>query len=699
MTTGSQEMILNATSEISRPQQMGNKASVGGLKLLLSESPSSSMILNMQEVKSSSLPLEEIQSNNIKLIHHHVHTTPTKCEDDSDGSIVDIRGTYSSVEEEQHSLNEEERDCSVIDDYSDCVCNDLSSSEESEAFYTPLPSSSSRAADLSVHINGCKVVLERRGPHITAKAVNADNTPLLAESPADYGLVSDIAVLEVSAIEASNIDVLVGPQKECNTFVRISYVAPSTSIGTEHNKNRKSMNTMLRCKAPIHVTDIAKRQHNPKWKKTSLAYEVHHGGNSEVFQGHFVFALHASSQGGGSGHILGGSKPFLGQVLIPVYPLLLSLIRKEGDEEEDLLSSYITGNFTLEDREGKPLDPVVCLRINLLLSISTTTANRNGSDLVQFCDDVNSKLPLDLSAAVAAVSTSRRVKEVAKDNNNLSRKKVVVHRIQPVQRRSSIEVSEKKSILPNNNNTKSRRKKWSAAAVDKDFFATGRSASMKIASATTSPKCNNIAAASLPLFVSSDDEMLRHQVHEVALEVAAVRKRTEKGRVQVSRMKRDISICNLAIGVLCKSFPHREVEVGGTSQMINLRGSGAESFKKSCTYNKASFQLDENSNERGWDDNDDLVKLETLRDALVTPMRHSEEQLKVLQDMTETDHMKAEELCKQFDEMVVKRCEGGEEGQDIKQVIEVQVCHIHHEALLHIFWSLSLSLSTVGSWS
>ncbi len=702
MTTGSQEMILNATSEIYRPQQMGNEASLGGLNLLLSESPSSSMILNVQEVKSSSLMLEEIQSKTNNHTHRHVYTTMSKCEDDSDGSIVDIRRTYSSVEEEEHSLNEEERGCSV-DDYCNCVFTDLSSSEELEqAFSTPLPSSSSRSDDLCAYINGCKVVLERRGPHITAKAANADNTPLLVESPADYGLISDIAVLEVSAIEASNIDVLVGPQKECNTFVRISYVAPSTLIGTEHNKNRKSINTMLRCKAPIHVTDVAKRQHNPKWKKTSsFAFKVHHGGNSEVFQGHFVFALHASSQGGGSGHVSGGSKPFLGQVLIPVYPLLLSLIRKEGEEEEDLLSSYITGNFTLEDREGKPLDPVVRLRINLLMSIATTAVNHKNNDLVQFCDDAKSKLPLDLSAAVTAVS-SRRVKEVAKDNNNLARKKVVVRQRQPVQRSSSIAVSGKKSILPNNNNTKSHCKKWSAAAVDKKKNATGNGdASMKIASTTTttttSPKCNNIAAASLLPFVS-DDEILRRQVREAALEVATVRKRTEKGRVQVSRMKRDISRCNLAIGVLCKSFPHREVEVDETSQMINLRGSGAESLKKSCTCNKASFQLDKNSNERGWDD-DDLVKLETLHDALVTSTRHSEERLKALQDMTEADNVKAEELCKQVDDMVVKRREGGEEGQDGKQVIEIQVCRIHREALLHIFWSLSLSLSTGGSWS
>ncbi len=233
--------------------------------LLLSEGPSS-MILNVQQMKS--LPMEQIANYN--------HTqTRSRCEDDGDDAEVDIGGTYSSVVE--HSLIEEESgsvDGHCANDNND----DLSFREELEQALSTSPP----LAASSAHINGCDVVLERRGPHLTATAVNADKSPLLVESPAEHGYVSDIVLLEVSALEASNVDVLVGPQRECNTFVRISYVAPLTLIG--ENKDRKggenNHNTMLRCKAPIHVTDVAERQHNPKWKKTSFPLEVHHGGIS-----------------------------------------------------------------------------------------------------------------------------------------------------------------------------------------------------------------------------------------------------------------------------------------------------------------------------------------------------------------------------------------------------------------------------------
>ncbi len=328
----------------------------------------------------------------------------------------------------------------------------------------------------------------------------------------------------------------------------------------------------------------------------------------------------------------------------------------------------------MEGREGKPLDHVVRLRINLLSISTSTAAGASRNALVRFCEDKSSnksqilccKLPLD-SSAVAAVS-KWRVKQAKK--NDLARKKL--NRKPTIQWSRYTEVNGKKSIP---NNTKSR-KKW---ATNTNAATTGDGACMEIASTasrkrtaspkrTSLPKCNT--AASLP-FVS--DEEVLHQTHELALEVEAIRKRTKKHRVQVSRMKRDVSKCRLAIGVLCKSSPPlEEIEVEA-AQMINLRGSSAESFKDFCAYDKALRQLENDASGRG---GEDLVNLETLYEVLVKSSKHSEERLKALKDMTEADEMK------------------GEECQDGKHVMEAQVFRSHEAASTTHFMH---SLSTGGS--
>ncbi len=672
MTTRSQEIILHpAAAEIFQPQQILPDIKV--IDGLSSSGNPTSIVSGLQQTKSS--PMKEIQNNNLTQLVY----TKSRCEGDEYSAVAaaaaDVGVAYSSVEGNPFTDGGESRP--VDGYYCDHDNNDISSLREELEQSSPI---STIPPLLPPHVSsftqssGCVVVLKSNELHNTATVVRTDKYPYQVESPAEYGPLSDVALLEVRAIEAENVDVLVGPQRECNTFVRISYVAasPSTPIdgntkarkGGESNHN----NTMLRCKAPIHVTDVAERQHNPKWKKSSFSFEVYHGGDLKVFQGHFVFALHASSQGGkGRQLVSGGSKPFLGQVLIPVYPLLLSLRCSKGEEES--LSSNITGNFTLEDREGKPLDPVIRMKISCLMRISTVVDTVNNNALVRFCEDESirkkipcCKLPLDSSAVVVAKRSIKQAK-----NNHLARNKVV-HRRQPTQRSSSTEECEKKSI-PSKTKSHLRR------ATDTN---TTCGTAMEIAlKRIISPKCNN-TAGSFP-YVLDDGVLL--QVHGLVLEVATIRKRVEKGRVQVSRMIRDISRCRRAIGVLCKSFPHlKEVEV---SQMLHQHSSSEGSFKTSSFACKKALSQLENASGKG---DDDLVNLEYLHEALIKPRTsHSMEQLKTLQDMTEADNMKAKELCKQV-EIAVKKGKGDEEEcQDGKQLMEAQVCHygeVPHTRLL-----------------